>query len=672
MKEFRHILAVLFQFLAAGAVFASSGAVSVPHGLALCRNTEEFLEMSGYAPVRHALTGGRHSDFPYNLTVELPPSSDQNPAEPDSRKTLIIAFTMEDSWKYRKITDKIIEHLDSLKHDYTLILLFSYGDNQTLTFDHHPDGTNVYISEIADDDDCSAVCISFTDSRQAAVIPGSGGDVSPLWLVRRLSSSLASSGIPFIIKGGSLGSLYRLSILEGDDRCAYFMRSSIPCAGILLPSDSDIRAIGKASSFFFSSYSSSGTEIWDRHYIAFHPGTRFFWFSEHFIIVCFISVAFLSLFVLAEFSFSVSKRRIKIRNDVLRFWYILPLTVALAAVSFELSQPLTLFLNKIFSIRLFTQLSIKLVITFVITSLLYLISLRIQGSGEDRSYAYLMTIVSVINIFIFSAVDISMLFLFTAEYLVIYLSRPFKKTYALITEFVIMALPFIPYIRLISSSADSLMLRNAVYSSFSVNILFAFGILPFMLQWLRIISHLYTRWTATGISESSRRMRFSAAYSLFFILIAVSGASVSFYFSRKVSRSRAETESSRHVFTDTDDDMVKCSVTSKTFFGETTRIISVSLGGEAEYCTVTVSGNSAGAVIYSDSPYTTDLRTSASSFDIPSWPPSSMVFSFAADTSVDSTVTVTALYPDTKKNTWIRRSCSVFIPAAGGKTGAGT
>src|SRR5574344_539019 len=101
MKEFRHILAVLFQFLAAGAVFASSDIFSAPHGLALCQNTEKFLEFSGYTPVRHALAGGRHSDFPYNLTIELPPSLDSDSVEPDSRRILIIAFTMEDTWKYR-------------------------------------------------------------------------------------------------------------------------------------------------------------------------------------------------------------------------------------------------------------------------------------------------------------------------------------------------------------------------------------------------------------------------------------------------------------------------------------------------------------------------------------------------------------------------------------------
>ena len=73
MKEFRLFLAVLFQFLAAATVFAASGTISAPHGLALCRNTEEFLEFSGYTPVRHELAGIRHPDFPYNLTIELPP-----------------------------------------------------------------------------------------------------------------------------------------------------------------------------------------------------------------------------------------------------------------------------------------------------------------------------------------------------------------------------------------------------------------------------------------------------------------------------------------------------------------------------------------------------------------------------------------------------------------------
>ena len=140
------------------------------------------------------------------------------------------------------------------------------------------------------------MCFNFDARKKAAIEPGGGGTVSPDWLVLRLIRACDANGVPYALRGGGLNSLFRLSLLESDERSSFFLTREIPCASFSIPSDGkSARAV--LTSFVFS-YTAAGTESWDTHYLLIPTGTSIAYFGERFIVLCFMGIAFVSLFIL--------------------------------------------------------------------------------------------------------------------------------------------------------------------------------------------------------------------------------------------------------------------------------------------------------------------------------------------------------------------------------------
>lgn len=663
MKEIRGIVAI-FCFILFPVLLSAVQPVQQFHGLSLCQNVENILISAGFTPVKSNLIQNGSNNFPYNFEVRLPAPIKKNSGSQKIRNTLVIAMTMEDAWNFRNYTNSVLKNVKQTQRDYNLLFLFSYGDLQPDTDGSSLYGTDIFAAGIDPPDDYSAVCISFSQEKTAVIIPGGGGDMTPSWLIKRLTDACTSHSISYHLRGGSLGSFYRLGVLKTDRRTAAFLQQGIPCAGLSLPENADSEAYAQCTADFLSAYSCSGTDSWDRHYVAFHAGNSFFWAGEQFIVVCFILVSFISLFFLSELSFLRSGRRHKIRHDVFRLWYVLPLTILLSAGSFQISQPFVQLLCRLLKIGILLQFIVKVVIVFMIVTFLYHFIVHMQGVLEERAYAYILTVVSVINIFIFSAVDISLFFPFTAGYIIIYLCRPFKKTNMLAVSLILMTIPYGPYIVEIINYVDPSVFRKAVYSSFTGNILLSFGFLPFLIQWLRIIARLNERWTFYNLSVNSRRIRnavsFTAGTAAVIIIIFAGVRFISAYLNPKhKSKQESVVRTIR-----ADDDLLTLSVKDRTFFDDTTRTISVNLGIEAERCIISVEGVSLNSVIYSDNEYVSDEADHTDTFPVPVWPPVKMSVSYVADTSVASVITVTAYYPGGDESSSTMRTSKIIIPAS--------
>lgn len=666
MKEIR-VFFSLFCFILFPALLNAGQTLPQPgeklRGLSLCKNTENFLVSSGFSPEKSDLVKSGTNEFPYNIEVALPAAAGESAEQAGGRQTLILAFTMEDALRFRNYVSVILNSLKKMQRDYDLVLLFSYGDFQSETGGERLCGTDVFAENIDAPDNYSAVCVSFTADKTAVLIPGGAGDTTPSWLIRRLCDSFIYSGLPYRIRGGSLGSLYRLRVLKADERSSFFLQRDIPCAGVSIPDQADMSAYGECTAKFLSAYTQEGTGSWDRHYIVFHAGKKLWWASEQFIVMCFIAVSFISLFMLSELSFIRSSRRTKIKHDVFMLWYILPVTVVISAVCFQVSQPLTQFLYHIFRITILYQFIVKVVITFIINTVLYLLIVKFQGVLEERAYAYLLTVDSVINIFIFSAVDISLFFLFAAEYIIVYIFRPFKKTNMLVAAFLAMIIPYIPYLLQIIGYADPAVFGAVVYSRFQGNVLLSIGSLPFLFQWLRIIARFAERWNYYKTSASGRRIlsviSFTGATAVIIVVFFFGVSRISGYFRARNSRGLENVVQINRA----DDAVLSCSASDRTFFGDTTRTISVNLGKEAERCIISVNGMNGNSVVYSDNEYESDKTKYTDTFLVPVWPPEKITVSYVADVSVPAVVTVTAFYEETD-SVCTMRTYEVTIPAS--------
>jgi hypothetical protein len=666
MKEIRVFFA-LFCFILFPVLLNAEQPVSLYnenlHGLSLCNDTEKFLITNGFVPEKTDLIRSGTNEFPCNIKVLIPSAAKNSSGQDGNRQTLILAFTMEDAFRFRNYVSVILDNLKKKQLDYNLILFFSYGDLQSENEDNQLHGTDIFAASIDTPDDYSAVCISFTKKTTAILTPGGAGETTPKWLIKRLSDSFTDSGLQYHLRGGSLGSLYRLRILKADERSSFFLQRGIPCAGVSIPEQADMITYGACTAKFLSSYSSNGTASWDRHYIVFHAGNTLWWTSERFIVICFIVISFSSLFILSELSFIRSKKRAEIKKDVFRLWYILPVIVIISALCFQVSQSFSLFLYHIIGITIFYQFIVKIVITFLINTVIYLLIVKVQGVLEERAYAYLLTVDSVINIFIFSAVDISLFFLFTAEYIIIYIFRPFKKTSMLAAAFLAMMLPYVPYILQITGYADPSVFSSIVYSPFQENVLFSVGYLPFLFQWFRIIARFKEQWNYYKMQESGGRILSAVSFTGAAVVIAVTFffgiRLIPVYYKSKNSTVQHNKIQVNHAY----DSVLTCYSSDRIFFGDTTRTLSIDLGTETERCIISVNGISGNSVIYSDNEYKSDKNKYTDTFLVPIWPPEKITVSYVADISIPSVVTVTAFYPETNSECTMR-TYEITIPAS--------
>ena len=630
------------------------------HGRELCRETASFLSSFGLRTVSDALVSGGQNDFPYNVYVRIPAS--EKTTVSNGRKRLILAFTMEDAYVHRDFFTPFLQSVKEIKSDSDIILLFSYGDEKIDAGIPQIKGTDIFAKSIETPDDYAAVCVDFDARKKAAIEPGGEGTVSPDWLVLRLIRACDENAIPYTLRGGGLNSLFRLSLIESDERSSFFLTREIPCVSLSLSPDSE-NALPLLTSFV-STYTAAGTESWDRHYILIPTGTSIVDFDERFIVLCFMGIAFVSLFILCEFSFIADKKNRKnIRRDVVHLWYIIPLTALIASLSFQASQIFTHFLSNVFGIGTLVQFILKVAAAFIIVTILYLFQIRQQGILKKQAYAYVLTLASVVNIFIFAAVDISLFFLFTMEYVVTYLSRPFKRTGSLIALFFLMGIPFLPYVVQIINFGRANAFRTVAYSPFPINVLLAFLFLPFLIQWFRIIARMNERWQNTSLSVFGMRMRNAVLSLAALAMIATLIFTAITYIPDRFDTGDERRSALRSDIRETGENRISCSVSDRTFFGDTSRRIVVRIGKNAVLCSVSLMGASRNPVLYSDSEYVSDTGTNTDTFAIPPYPPETLVFVYTADTSASTTVKVSALYEAGEKNAYVKSTYTFDIPS---------
>jgi|WetSurMetagenome_2_1015567.scaffolds.fasta_scaffold29950_2 hypothetical protein len=637
-----------------------AGDTKQPKGVPLCTEISHLLSSTGCTYYNQQLVAPGTNNFPQNIIANFPTSSAPKKQNPDNRSTLIIAFTMEDAYIRKDAITELIKTIQKTPHDYCLKLLFSYGDSSAGSRRNRIEGTPIFVQQEDNPDDCTAVCISLSSKKNAYIIPGGKKNISPKWLVIRLTNALSSENLPFRIQGGIVCSLYHLGILENDRRTSFFLANAIPCAGLSFPESTSDEMYVKILSSFISSYTINNTAGWERHYIPVKIGNSVFFSGERFIVFSFILTAFTTLFILCELSFMINLNKNQIFQDVTRLWYILPITLVLSVISFELSQPFALLIYRMFHANLYMRFAVKTAVSFGIVALMYTTGIKKQADFSEKAYAYLLSVIAVFNIFLFSTIDISFFFLFTFELIIIYSSRPIKNYFGLILTFFTMIIPFLPFFYQIIQYADPAKMNMLVTARIKDNILLAFAFLPFQIQWLRILASLNSKWNSKSASPQQCRNRtfisFACASAVFFILII--GITAHFTAHESIL---PEKKDETYAIKNVTDKFPIVMTSGRTFFGETVRTVEIDLGSQTEECMIMLKSNATNPVLYSENQYQSDKNSRTDTFLVPPWPPQHLSFSYVTDNSISEQILITALYPD--YNGHLLRHKNIFIPA---------
>ncbi len=620
-----------------------------PEGLELSQSTFSILSKEGFSPVRQELSLTGQDSLAYNIILSFERTT-KNSDEKIPATNLIFCFTQEDFYENKGHLLDFLRFLSKMKRDWTAQVLFSALDEPLLSAKKNRVwGTEVFAQSLEDTELTSAIAVAFNKDSKSAIHTGSLRHTSPLWLTRKMAQAFFDNHTTFSFKD-TLSAIYRIGLLKAQERLSFFFENEIPAIQLSLSSEDQIKILET----FAASYTPSSAKEWEMHYIyinGFSLFSAFFMREKSIIITCLI-VGMLTLFILCAFSF-LGKNGERHKYEFIRSSYMIPLTLALSLLSLYLGQKIAGSIASFLPLNPIVQYGIKIVFSLVFISVLFVVQELLKISAAAFIYGYILFILAVFNIFLFTTQDLTLFVLFATEYIIIYLSRNSKRLFSLSVFFTLMILPFIPYAFIIIRNASDAELISMVHSSIRGNIMLAFGIFPFQITWLRILVLLNVR--AGSLGFTMKKLVAAGIFSLLIILTFISA--LIFLVSHFVYRPdfRKSHEKLTKIIED-DRLTMQAKLSQDEFSGMTTNHIRISSEEEAVRYEVELKGSDKAHPIY-DSIYNYTIITDSDgsdsySFTIPDYPPKKITIDYAAPSKTDAIIEVTAYYKTEKPDTF--------------------
>lgn len=201
-----------------------------------------------------------------------------------------------------------------------------------------------------------------------------------------------------------------------------------------------------------------------------------------------IIITAVSLFALCGLSFMFGRKRDKHKSEFLKFWFVIPIWLLFLTVFIWIGQKITW--------RILPNAE-----SFPIGSQLMAIAWGVIGIGfvaecrqfvpipETRFfYSYMLSLMGLLNIEIFSAFYLPYVIMTSAEFVIIYLSRTARRSGSIVFYILFMLVPFVP--NLFShwrNSTPYLLAGSSFMPGFKTAFLASCLTLPFLLQCVRFL-----------------------------------------------------------------------------------------------------------------------------------------------------------------------------------------
>lgn len=660
------------------------------YGKNLSNHIFNTLKKNNFDPEKQFfITTGKTENFPFNILCHVKEVSQQNKKEDTKKadinlkknqnknilsnipsyerkhianKKIIFAFKAEQFEKYEDFFIELAKSLKNIECEHEIDLVWTIGDEEKWDKNCYLKGIDSYISKINENKKLCAVTVRFLNEKRAKIIPGSGGDVSPSWLLKLTSDSFFSSGLSYNIKGGVISSLYRLNALIEDESTASFIKAKIPTIGIELceyqDKTDDKKIFQKeidALCRIASNFSPEKTENWERHTNQLSIGPKTFWLTERFTVITFIAIIFINLLLICEFSFVFRKNKKIFIKEFKSLWYFIPIGVLVTFICFMIGQLFSIFFLKQLNVNPFSAISIKLFVSFFIFSIISLTFIILKGNVSDKTYSFLQMLSALLNIFIFSSVDISLLYLFAIEYLIITICRSAKRLVSLEIAFLLMLVPFIPYGYQIILYAKTDAIVNFLSVRPRFNFLFATGFFPIILMWMRILAKINRknkkvnskkRWMAQNI------LAFFCVSTLFAIILIIFSFSVPER--HKINEKSSINEQKQKIVqlnsieneNSEKEKLINLNYSDSSFFGEITRNIHLFFFKDCKHASISIEGNAKNPILYSEWDYETDSSMKKAYIKLPLNPPKNIFFNYITNNRADQKITVRCSFFD--------------------------
>ena len=575
-------------------------------------------------------------NFPFNIQIEFP--AQENP----SQKELVVALTQEDAWNKIDVLKELFDFAKESAFEFDLTFILTAGDIRKISGNEKTMGTEVFCQAMEGAQNLHALLLDFRATKKTCVTPGADQTISPLYLTRPLCSSLDKESVSYRISGGMFLSLHNLGILRSNPRLSAFLSRDIPAVMLSLLSEKESYEYEmSAIKNFLLDVRLPESGNWSRHYIPVKFLSKLFWITEGRMLTAIMIFTMLCIFTLSDFGFifrKKSRRLVKIKERALKSTYLIFVTAALITASLFLGQILISALWKSGTRNIALLFMTKTSLPFFIVSLIYPLEIKMHRNLIPYIYEYILSLSALLNVFIFTSLDILLFFLFAFEFLILTLSRTAKRTMPLYFFMAIFFLPFIPLLYSILIYSDAKKISELVFCSLTQNIFMGFALVPLGLLWLRVLAQ---------VNSKSRSAKSAIAYYLIacttsivgiVILSAVSISALNRIFFKNVEPvhplARVE-ESYENTF-------ASVSIFDSEYYGGKIRSIEISSKKIPERYAVFVQGENENPVYFSI--YETSHENGKTEFLLPENPPQNLTVSYTPNSSDNSLITVEAYF----------------------------
>lgn len=687
--KFRRLIISIFSFLFLISSFHAQAADGMdPHSLkgrSLSDYVYNELTSRGISARQMALCRTQEDNFPYNISIRIKSTEGFEIHKERQYSTIVFIFNQEDIIDQFSFLEPFILWGQEQNFDFNINIILTACDKSQITGNDKMTGTEIY-AEIIQGTESYCVLYSNLDAKKITTLtPGSGKQVCPLWLVDITNSSFEKNGINPQIKGSFYLSLYKLDILRSSRILSSFLTRDIPAVEMNIKKDQlKENQLINIYQDFLKAFSERTNFQNDTHYIPVDLFGNHFWITENITITMLLILITLSLVFICDLGFIFRKghsmRTLRTKRAI-KTLYLVPITIIILTVCLQLAQfPARLLYNNILRNPI-AVLGIKVILSFTLISLFFLLELKFHKNVGSYTYEYLLRLSSLLNVFIFSAIDISLFYLFAVIYIIITISLHIKNSIALYIFFLLSLIPYFQLIFAISTHSTMTQILPLIFANPLYNLILSCAITPLSIILLRIYSRLIhknknasKKTKKLSVSENNTnenlpsvqdnqnspnenniaelqkklKKRFPRYYAL--ILILTVGIFIGLIFGatkliQKTFKNKVEFGTfSGRVIDAPQSQFLSASYSDSNYYGGTIRQIKINTNKPATRVEVFVSGESENPIYYTTYTFTPSGKKNQIQFDFPDYPPEKFTVTYTPDNSAISIVDIYAYY----------------------------
>lgn len=360
----------------------------------------DFIQDKGLACTKQVLRSGSE-EFPCNVIAEF---GEQSP------QTLNFLVAQADFHHFfgGDQLDTLTERLATFPKRVRLVVTAnSFSPAAPNPFS--PPGSGIWMDSVSPTENATIVFLRRNSDHKVIVYSAANKSVSPLFITRAAVDALLEIDAPYSVANF----LQRYETTGFDKGLSLALRGKHSAVSVGLSSQHLVGFIWEMSRIFSQGFSGE----MDTHYLVLNFIHNCFFITEMMIVVSLLLFLGIPLFFTTVFAFLR-------RNDSLQNWSnlkkilpIIPILLIFMTVSLILGRVLAKKIIVNYQQHAFLALSLNLAISGIFFSLIIFFRRILHFTGESYVYSFLLMTFSLLNVFVFSEINLTLFSIFLGFYL---------------------------------------------------------------------------------------------------------------------------------------------------------------------------------------------------------------------------------------------------------------